>query len=358
MRKGEQLLKVFVEKSPLDSMICRFCHRADSMEFIVATSDYHVSFCKDCQIYQTFSLVPGRIPERPWDHKTWHLMSRLSQRRVVRERTELLKRVLSLIDYQPYGSLRMLDVGAGTGDLSLAARNLGVGSVVAMDISPLNCRSIRRLGIPAVQADAENMPFRAGSFDVVTMCQLIEHIEYPQRVLEQAFSMLRPGGVLHVDMPCPDNVFARLTKYRMGSSFGPEHMTLFTKDSLAHLVESVGFEIVGFRGYTNSFHLAGLLVYALTGLRHKKTWSRAAAEELVSLGTSEELLSQDLVSTERSVFVRRLRDGIVLANWGLRMGVGYVIAPAWNPIAKLLSQRTDTLAFMEMQARRPSVTKG
>ena len=123
--------------------------------------------------------------------------------KVIRERTELLRRILPLMGYQSYSSLRVLDIGAGTADLLSAARSLGIGSVVAMDLSPLNCTYINRLGIPVVQADAENIPFRARSFDIVTLCQVIEHIEYPQRMLEQIFSLLRPGSILHIDTLTP-----------------------------------------------------------------------------------------------------------------------------------------------------------
>ena len=161
-----------------------------------------------------------------------------------------------------------------------------------------------------------------------------------------------------IDTPSPDNIFARATKYQMASSFGPEHVTLFTRDSLARLLESVGFEVVGFRGYTNSFHLAGLLVYALTGLRHRKAWSRTAAEELVRSRTPEALPTKDLARIERGTRLHWLRNGITLANWALRMGIGYAIAPIWNPIAKSLSRRPGGLALMEMQARRPFEKSG
>jgi len=206
-----------------------------------------------------------------------------------------------------------------------------------------------------VQADAENLPFKIGEFDIVTLCQVIEHIEYPQDILEKILSILRPGGILHVDTPAPHNIFSRITNYRIASSFGFGHVTLFTKDSLTRILVSSGYEVDNIQGYMNSFHLAGVLIYGLLGLRKRKAWSSSAATALVSARAYKTLQENHPVQyiKRRSNFSNLLREGVVLANWALRICIGYAIAPIWNPIARSLSHRPVGLALMEVQARRP-----
>ena len=54
---------------------------------------------------------------------------------------------------------------------------------------------------PDVVADVTALPFRGGSIDRVASNSLVEHVAYPQRVVEEMFRVLRPGGVMVVVMP-------------------------------------------------------------------------------------------------------------------------------------------------------------
>ncbi len=337
----------------LNSVNCRFCH-GTRMEFVMAGREFCVFFCENCQIYQT--SVFGD-PQLPWDDKAWHLMSRLSWNKAIKERIDLLKRIIALTGHTKYSSLHLLEIGPGAGELLAAASNLGIGIFLGIELSRLNCKSIRTRGLPVILGKIENSPFKTASFDIVVMCQVIEHIAYPREALETIFHLLRPGGILHIDTPNPNNIFSRATRGRMSSSFGPSHVTLFVQESLSRLLQSVGFEIIELKGYMNSFNVASQLVYGLTNLRLKRAWSKVDAEMMLAR-FQQSKFPNSAKSTRWLTEVGRMtylfKETARMIHWSVRIGAGYVMAPIWKPIARFLSQRPDTLALMEVQARKPS----
>lgn len=99
------------------------------------------------------------------------------------------------------GSLRLaLDLGCGVGDIAyaLAPRS---ERVVATDLSFENVRrayaNLRERSVDnaeAVQAGGERLPFSDGSFDLVVLADVIEHVPDVSGCLAEVRRVLRPGG--------------------------------------------------------------------------------------------------------------------------------------------------------------------
>jgi len=101
---------------------------------------------------------------------------------------------------------RVLDVAGGSGDLARAfAKRVGqTGQVVLTDInaSMLGVGRDRLIDggtpVPAVQCDAENLPFRSDWFDVVTVAFGLRNMTHKDAALAEMRRVLRPGGRLLV----------------------------------------------------------------------------------------------------------------------------------------------------------------
>jgi len=101
---------------------------------------------------------------------------------------------------------RVLDVAGGTGDLTrLFARRVGPrGSVVITDINgPMLRRGRDRLideglVLPAVQCDAEKLPFPDAHFDCVCVAFGLRNMTHKDVAIAEMQRVLRPGGRLLV----------------------------------------------------------------------------------------------------------------------------------------------------------------
>jgi 2-polyprenyl-6-hydroxyphenyl methylase/3-demethylubiquinone-9 3-methyltransferase len=102
------------------------------------------------------------------------------------------------------GALSLLDVGCGGGLLAEEFARMGF-AVSGVDRSVPSLVAAREhaasggLTIGYFEGSAESMPFPAHSFDVVSCCDVLEHVDSPQAVLAEIARVLRPGGVFVFD---------------------------------------------------------------------------------------------------------------------------------------------------------------
>ncbi|MFG6487520.1 bifunctional demethylmenaquinone methyltransferase/2-methoxy-6-polyprenyl-1,4-benzoquinol methylase UbiE [Roseateles sp. BYS78W] len=101
---------------------------------------------------------------------------------------------------------RALDIAGGTGDLSRAfARKVGeTGVVVHTDINEAMLRQGRDrlldegLILPTSLADAEKLPFKSESFDLVSVAFGLRNMTHKDLALAEMCRVLKPGGRLLV----------------------------------------------------------------------------------------------------------------------------------------------------------------
>lgn len=108
----------------------------------------------------------------------------------------------------------VLDVACGTGDLTQAFARSPAAKVTGLDFTKemLTFAERKRTGLAAptaskiayIEGDAQNLPFEAASFDVVSIAFGIRNVADPSKALREFARVLRPGGrvvVLEFDQP-------------------------------------------------------------------------------------------------------------------------------------------------------------
>jgi len=158
------------------------------------------------------------------------------------------------------GKGKLLDIGAGRGELLRAARNAGweVEGIepssqfaqVAADYSGARIRS----------EPLEQCGFPDGSFDCVVLAAVLEHLHNPDETVREIARILRPGGVVFLDVPNEHGLYFKIgnlyQKLRgrnwvvnIAPTFSPFHLFGFGPRSLRALLAKHGLEPLRWQVY-------------------------------------------------------------------------------------------------------------
>lgn len=119
---------------------------------------------------------------------------------------------------------RLLDVGTGSGNLALEAARRGA-SVVGSDLTPhlleiaKNRAAAEKLAIEWREADAENLPFEDGTFDVVTSVFGAMFAPRAQAAAAEMLRVTKPGGLVGFTAWHKDGYTGKT--FELGSKYQP-----------------------------------------------------------------------------------------------------------------------------------------
>ena len=139
------------------------------------------------------------------------------------------------------GDERALDAGCGTGALALALAPL-VGEVVGVDPDEERLAAARGLAPANVTfqaADAGDLPFANGSFDLVGCFRVLHHARRPELIVAELTRVLRMGGrLLLVDQIAPADPLTALELDRFERVRDPSHTRLLPDGDIRALLEA------------------------------------------------------------------------------------------------------------------------
>jgi 2-polyprenyl-3-methyl-5-hydroxy-6-metoxy-1,4-benzoquinol methylase len=158
---------------------------------------------------------------------------------------------------------RLLDVGAYTGVFVEIAAHHG-WNAWGVEPSAWAVEQARGQGLQMILGTLEDGDFPAHSYSVVTMWDVIEHVDNPLTTLQAAWKVLEPGGYLVVHTMDLDSPFAHLMGTRW-PWFMEMHLTYFTRATLRAMLTKAGFSI-SWMGAQGRFLQAGYLASRVTAL--------------------------------------------------------------------------------------------
>jgi len=109
-------------------------------------------------------------------------------------------------------------------------------------------------------------------FDIITIIDVLEHIDDPQLFVKAVTERLAPGGLVFISTPDSSSLPARLLKKRW-HYYNRYHLSLFSRDNLRGLMAQHGFAQVD-GGYVARYHSVHyMLQYMLNFVMRKKAES-------------------------------------------------------------------------------------
>ncbi|MFI9270963.1 class I SAM-dependent methyltransferase [Kitasatospora sp. NPDC052896] len=140
-----------------------------------------------------------------------------------------------------------LDVGTGHGHFCETAREVfpdttfdGLDLSEGVDLAERHGRVTRGFRGPF----PELAPQLAGRYDVVSMFHYLEHSTDPRRELVAAGEVLRPGGLLLIEVPDPECRYARLLGRWWLPWLQPQHLNLAPVANLRRRLADLGFTVL------------------------------------------------------------------------------------------------------------------
>lgn len=154
--------------------------------------------------------------------------------------------------HYPHKGQRIVDLGCGWGNISLALMRLGF-DVYGIDYSEQSVDLCRRgaieLGLDPdrfVCADVAGLPFPDGAFDVIYTAGLVEHL-YPDVFVDfvrEARRILRSEGILVIGTPNPQHFLELLKRNNIILKEDVTHVDYKTMSGLTQTLTGNGFDVL------------------------------------------------------------------------------------------------------------------
>jgi SAM-dependent methyltransferase len=181
--------------------MCPLCAHSAAAE-IAASSEARLVRCGGCAL--AYSDPPRRLEVIRGEYERLYDLD-VAVTHLAPQRLALFSDFLDRVP--PRGAARLLDVGCGTGDFLLLARQRG-WQPTGIDLSERAASHARARGLDA-GTDWTELP--SGRFEAVTLWNVVEFVERPLQMLADVHRVLVPGGRIFVRTP---NERFQLAAYR------------------------------------------------------------------------------------------------------------------------------------------------
>lgn len=183
----------------------------------------------------------------------------------------IIKKLRTIIPYS--SGQRTLDVGAGLGHTMKCLENSGYISYGIEPSTPFYANAIKKYAIQTeylTQRTIEEAEFEREFFDFVTFGAVLEHLYDPGLSIQKALSWLRPGGVIHLEVPNAKwlsakifNLYYKITfsgfVANLSPMHSPFHLYEFTKKSFEKHGQINGYKLIDFKVHTCQTFLPAVL---------------------------------------------------------------------------------------------------
>ena len=162
----------------------------------------------------------------------------------------------------PYEAL--LDVGCGTGFLIDLLTGQKAARYCGVDLSDEMIRVAKEKKIPGAEfivSSADKLPYPEKTFDIVTCSQSFHHYPYPEKAMEEAKRVLKPGGLYILSDTGIGGIGAWIDNHILFKLMKSGDCHTTNRKGIEKLMAAVGFTV------TDSRQVKGM-IYTVTGKKN------------------------------------------------------------------------------------------
>ena len=239
---GESVV-VHGQSLALERVLCDFCGGRDFHPFWEVMR-YGINLptvlCKNCGLCMT---NPRPTPEanelfNATLYHRFHGKQNLTEytERSIRLAAPRVSLLQTFVD--PQAALSVFEIGTGVGQFQLGTRKATAWNVSGIDANQESAQACRQQGLDVRQAFIEDVSGTA-TYDVVASFQVLEHIRSPRDFLARARELLKPDGLIYIEVP-------NLSRPGMGldRKFQLPHLFNFSATTLRNYLHRAGFESI------------------------------------------------------------------------------------------------------------------
>lgn len=199
--------------------------------------------CSECNMifenprYSAETIIKGYMASQESGHDSQYSMRVYSFYRALKKNMKFL----------PPPGAKVLDIGTAGGAFLDAANQFGYVAFGMEPSADLVARG-RFRGLQIEQGTIENHNFEHGSFDMVCLWDVIEHLPDPKAALTKIRELLKPDGLLLINFPDIGTTQAKLAGKRFWWILSV-HLHHFTRKSIKNICSQTGFEVLHFEKY-------------------------------------------------------------------------------------------------------------
>jgi 2-polyprenyl-3-methyl-5-hydroxy-6-metoxy-1,4-benzoquinol methylase len=160
---------------------------------------------------------------------------------------------------------RLFDLGAGWGHFMLAGKELGY-DVHGIEIAEQPYKyCVEDLKLPVEHIDFFKY-HPAEKYDIVTMWDVLEHIDKADTFLQHVNEITKSGGYLFLQVPQIDSYFSKRFRDRW-KMMGLDHVNYFSRKTITQILETNGYEVLKIK---SSFEIKLFIMYTILPYIKKK----------------------------------------------------------------------------------------
>lgn len=164
---------------------------------------------------------------------------------------------------------KFLDIGCGAGQFLYEMKQLGIKNVYGVEPGDFNEKQAKKEGLKIKKSDLINANYPEKFFDIITINQVLEHVNNPTEIVEEIYRILKKGGTLIIGVPNTNSWNYNLFKKNWANLDVPRHLFNYSDILLKSYLQKKGFRILKIR-YTGNMISLGSIVYSLRNIMSPK----------------------------------------------------------------------------------------